>query len=131
MRFGSSVAIEQSQADGLKDRGALRLGAELGSIVDRRRVRALLNRQRTARLGGIDPASSRGVKQAPFVVLMGVQMPASLVEIGFITNLADERILHSRGGRQRIVEALAESVREFGRRYDERRGAVRASRGAR
>lgn len=84
-----------------------------------------------ARLGGIDPASSRGVKQAPFVVLMGVQMPASLVEIGFITNLADERTLHSRGGRQRIVEALAESVREFGRRYDERRGAVRASRGAR
>ena len=84
-----------------------------------------------ARLGGIDSASSRGVKQAPFVVLMGVQMPASLVEIGFITNRADERTLHSRRGRERIVKALAESVQEFGRRYDERRGVVGALRGAR
>jgi N-acetylmuramoyl-L-alanine amidase len=74
------------------------------------------------RLGAAGPGGSRGVKQAPFVVLSGVQMPASLVEIGFITNSADERRLRSARGQRRIVAALAEAVHAFGRRYDARRG---------
>jgi len=74
------------------------------------------------KLALIDPARSRGVKQAPFVVLMGMQMPAALVEIGFITNRADERDLQSEGGRGGIVSALANAVLEFGRRFDARRG---------
>jgi N-acetylmuramoyl-L-alanine amidase len=79
-------------------------------------------RMAQAQLGRIDPDRSRGVKQAPFVVLMGIQMPASLVEVGFITNRGDERELHSRRGRERIVSALARAVLEFGRRTDVRRG---------
>ena len=50
-------------------------------------------------VSAIDPVPSRGVKQAPFFVLMGVQMPATLVEIGFITNPADESALTA-GARQ-------------------------------
>lgn len=74
------------------------------------------------RLGVQGPGGSRGVKQAPFVVLSGVQMPASLVEIGFITNRADERRLRSADGRGRIVAALVEAVEEYRRRYDAQRG---------
>lgn len=76
------------------------------------------------RLGDVGPGASRGVKQAPFVVLSGVQMPASLVEIGFITNAADEGRLRSAAGRRRIVDALADAVHAYGRRYDARRGHV-------
>jgi N-acetylmuramoyl-L-alanine amidase len=84
------------------------------------------------RLGQLDPGGSRGVKQAPFVVLSGVQMPASLVEVGFITNPAEEELLRTSRGRARIAAALAESVQEYGRRYDARRGlAQRPGRGAR
>jgi N-acetylmuramoyl-L-alanine amidase len=70
-------------------------------------------------------APSRGVKQAPFVVLMGVKMPAALVEIGFITNPAEERDLASPEYRDRIAEALARAVAAFADRYDARRGAPR------
>ncbi len=73
-------------------------------------------------LAAIDPANSRGVKQAPFVVLMGVQMPASLVEIGFITNAQDERQLRSSSNRDQIAAALARAILAFGRHYDLRRG---------
>lgn len=66
--------------------------------------------------------ASRGVKQAPFVVLTGVQMPASLVEIGFISNAADEREMRSAAGRGAVVSALSDAVMEFGRRQDARRG---------
>lgn len=53
---------------------------------------------------------SRGVDQAGFYVLMGASMPAVLVECGFLTNPNDAKILASERGRQRIAEALAESV---------------------
>ncbi len=75
-----------------------------------------------ARLTGADGVASRGVKQAPFVVLLGVQMPSALVEIGFVTNPEDERGLTTGARRERIAASLAEAVLEFGRRYDARRG---------
>ncbi|MBW2270007.1 MAG: N-acetylmuramoyl-L-alanine amidase [Deltaproteobacteria bacterium] len=84
------------------------------------------------RLAQLAPDVSRGVKQAPFVVLTGVRMPASLLEIGFITNPSDERSMRSRQGRDAVVAALADAVAEFGRRYDARRGiGAKASRGGR
>jgi N-acetylmuramoyl-L-alanine amidase len=69
-----------------------------------------------------DPQVARGVKQAPFVVLEGVQMPAALVEIGFLTNRLDEQSLRGTEERDRIVAALVRAALEFGRRYDARRG---------
>jgi len=68
---------------------------------------------------------ARGVKQAPFVVLEGVQMPASLVEIGFLTNADDVRLLTGEEGKARVVSAMVRATLEFGRRYDARRGAAR------
>jgi len=72
-----------------------------------------------------DAKVARGVKQAPFVVLEGVQMPAALVEIGFLTNRADEQSLRTGRERDRIAAALARAAIEFGRRYDARRGVGR------
>lgn len=71
-----------------------------------------------------DAELARGIKQAPFVVLEGVQMPASLVEIGFLTNVLDERLLQTAEERERIVSALVRATLEFGRRYDARRGVA-------
>jgi N-acetylmuramoyl-L-alanine amidase len=65
---------------------------------------------------------SRGVKQALFVVLTGVQMPAALVEVGFVTHPGDERLIGGPPGRAAIVAALENAVTAFGRRYDARRG---------
>jgi len=73
---------------------------------------------------------SRGVKQAPFVVLMGVRMPATLVEIGFVTHPGEEGELRSSSRKDAIAEAIAVAVVDFGQRYDARRG-VRPARGDR
>jgi N-acetylmuramoyl-L-alanine amidase len=74
-------------------------------------------------------ARSRGVKQAPFVVLMGVRMPAVLVEVGFITNPADEKALRRSAERERIASGLARAIAAFRARQDERSGAAHASAG--
>jgi N-acetylmuramoyl-L-alanine amidase len=56
---------------------------------------------------------NRGVKQAPFRVLMGANMPAALVEVGFITNAKDRRSLLDEKNQDRIVSILAESILDF------------------
>ncbi len=58
------------------------------------------------------PGESRGVKQAPFVVLMGVNMPAALLEIGFLTHREEERTLASAAHQEAIASAVARAVRE-------------------
>jgi N-acetylmuramoyl-L-alanine amidase len=80
-------------------------------------------------LANREARASRGVKQAPFVVLVGLQMPASLVEVGFITNRQDEARLSSREGRDQIARRLASAVHEYGRRHDSLRGVARADAG--
>ena len=51
-----------------------------------------------------------GVKQAPFVVLIGAEMPSILAEIAFITNRQDQQQLKKPAYRQRIAEALLNGV---------------------
>lgn len=55
----------------------------------------------------------RGIKQAPFRVLMGATMPAVLVEIGFLSNPTEEASLAEGIYRDRIAEALARAILAF------------------
>ena len=56
---------------------------------------------------------SRGVKQAPFRVLVGASMPASLVEVGFITNPEEEKLLFSEAHQARLTDALIQGLGRF------------------
>jgi N-acetylmuramoyl-L-alanine amidase len=56
-----------------------------------------------------------GVKQAPFVVLIGAAMPSVLVEISFITNAQEARLLRDATYRQRIAAALADAIQRYQR----------------
>ena len=58
-------------------------------------------------------AKDRGVKKAPFVVLIGATMPSVLAEIGFLTNSADEALLRKPEQRQKIAEALYKGVAAY------------------
>jgi N-acetylmuramoyl-L-alanine amidase len=55
----------------------------------------------------------RGVKQAPFVVLIGADMPSVLAEICFISNPEDEKHVKTSENRQAIAESLFEGVRSY------------------
>ena len=69
-----------------------------------------------ARLTRANPGMrSRGVKKAPFVVLIGAQMPSVLAEIGFITNRQEVALMKTPAYRQRIAESLQASVVQYQR----------------
>ena len=80
-----------------------------------------------ARLRDVGTMRSRGAKQAPFVVLTDVQMPSALVEIGFITNHEDVKVLRTRAVQEEIVNALADAIVEYGHRHDALRGLTAAN----
>jgi N-acetylmuramoyl-L-alanine amidase len=54
-----------------------------------------------------------GVKQAPFVVLIGATMPSVLAEISFVTNPQEAGLLRSNAYRQRIAEGLFNAIRKY------------------
>jgi N-acetylmuramoyl-L-alanine amidase len=54
-----------------------------------------------------------GVKQAPFVVLIGAAMPSVLAEISFVTNVQEARLLKGTVYRQRIAESLFNAIRKY------------------
>jgi N-acetylmuramoyl-L-alanine amidase len=55
----------------------------------------------------------RGVKKAPFIVLIGANMPSILAEISFVSNPGDERRLRTPDYRQRIAESLYRGISKY------------------
>ncbi|MGH9730853.1 MAG: N-acetylmuramoyl-L-alanine amidase [Candidatus Acidiferrales bacterium] len=68
----------------------------------------------TSQLRQISTAErNRGVKKAPFVVLIGADMPSVLAEISFLSNPTDERMLQKPAQRQRIAQGLFRGVESY------------------
>jgi N-acetylmuramoyl-L-alanine amidase len=56
---------------------------------------------------------NRGVRKAPFVVLIGANMPSILAEISFVSNPQDEKLLKKPEYRQRIAESLFRGIQQY------------------
>jgi N-acetylmuramoyl-L-alanine amidase len=65
---------------------------------------------------------NRGVKQAPFKVLVGATMPAALVEVGFISNPEEEARLQSEDFQNLVVASLEHAVERYKSDYESRIG---------
>ena len=55
----------------------------------------------------------RGVKKAPFIVLIGANMPSILAEVSFVSNPGDERRLRTPEYRQKIAESLYRGISKY------------------
>ncbi len=70
------------------------------------------------RLGKNLPIPNRGVDQAGFFVLNKAYMPSVLVETAFISNKTEEKLLKNSSFRQKIAEAILESIQSFKQKYE-------------
>lgn len=62
--------------------------------------------------------ASRGVKQAGFYVLVGASMPNVLIELGFISNVEEEKYLASEKGQNQLAKAIFEGIKSYKDYYD-------------
>ncbi|HSF17395.1 MAG TPA: N-acetylmuramoyl-L-alanine amidase [Vicinamibacteria bacterium] len=56
---------------------------------------------------------NRGVKTAPFYVLLGAQIPSILVEVAYVTNANDASSLNKTAFRQKVAESIAAGIRSY------------------
>lgn len=114
-----AVAARENAAAGhsMRHLGELLKAIALNTKLDESREFARLVQQSLVRR--LRPANRAlqdlGVKQAPFVVLIGAAMPSVLAEIAFITNATEARLLKSGPYRQRIAEALFDAIVRYQR----------------
>ncbi|MBT3260157.1 MAG: N-acetylmuramoyl-L-alanine amidase, partial [Deltaproteobacteria bacterium] len=52
-----------------------------------------------------------GVKQAPFYVLIGAQMPAVLVEVGFLSNRTERKRLTNKTYQERLAAGICDGIK--------------------
>jgi N-acetylmuramoyl-L-alanine amidase len=78
---------------------------DFAGLVQQSMVRGLLPANKTLK--------NLGVKQAPFMVLIGAAMPSVLAEISFVTNRAEARLLKTSAYRQRIAESLLAGIMKY------------------
>jgi N-acetylmuramoyl-L-alanine amidase len=78
-------------------------------------------------LAGVTGSEGRGVKQAPFRVLVGAAMPAILLEVAFISHPDEEKLLVSDAFQSKVVAAIAEGVGAYARERARRLSAQSAT----
>ncbi len=134
---GSDPAIRGASAYTLSEKGADRVGEVLGKEDlfvqtsgpggDRAVGQILLDltqrstKNRSAafaevlleKVGAETPLLRRSHRDAGFMVLLAPEVPAVLLEMGFITSPEDERFLTTKGERQRLVDAVGEAIDAF------------------
>ncbi|MCX7929569.1 MAG: N-acetylmuramoyl-L-alanine amidase [Chlorobi bacterium] len=74
---------------------------------------AILDSMITHRLGTV----SRGVQSAGFLVLVGASMPAVLLEVGFLSNPDEEKLLRSAAYRDKLALTIAHGIAQYVRQY--------------
>jgi N-acetylmuramoyl-L-alanine amidase len=83
-------------------------------IDESRDFASMLQQSMHAQLRRVDrTARNLGVKQAPFMVLVGATMPSALVEVSFLTHRQDAALLRTTNYRQQIAEALAGGILKY------------------
>lgn len=118
-----STAEEENRDGGLpegwtEDSDLVRMFQDLRqaeTMEESRRLAVLLQ----GRLARAEGAESRGVKQALFAVLVGANMPAALVEVGFLSRPQEAERLSRSGDQEEIADAVAAAILQFGRELDQ------------
>ncbi|HLW52472.1 MAG TPA: N-acetylmuramoyl-L-alanine amidase [Candidatus Angelobacter sp.] len=83
-------------------------------IEESRELAADVQKSLYAGLSAKSPAiHNRGVKKAPFIVLIGANMPSILAEISFVSNPSDEKKLKTSEYRQRVAESLYKGIHRY------------------
>ena len=96
-----------------------------------RRLAKAMQQALVTTLRRTDPAlNDRGVKMAPFVVLIATEMPAILAEVSCLSNLAEARRLSTVEHRQTLAEALASGIERFVRETVSNRSERTMNRGS-
>lgn len=105
-------ALTQSSLHDLPD--LLKMIARNEKVTESKQLALDIQNSLTQRLQVVSRGeTNRGVKQAPFIVLTGANMPSVLSEISFVSNATDESLLRQGPQRQRVADGLYRGIAAY------------------
>jgi len=93
--------------------GVLKPAADDPKVSESRKLAADVQQALYHAFGGEKGVLNRGVKQAPFVVLLDAEMPSILAEVAFVTSPADEHKLSTAEGQVAVADALYQGIARY------------------
>lgn len=113
MKENSSIYLEKNQDryEGINDVDKLVIETMKQSVYldNSLLVSSMVQNQFTERVGRVN----RGVKQAGFWVISHNTMPSILIELGFLTNVEEEKFLNSEKGQDYMASAIFRAIRDY------------------
>jgi N-acetylmuramoyl-L-alanine amidase len=122
------LALWENQAEGEEDQPPEGVMTDLELILgDMAQTESLADSQSLAEMvqenmSSVMKSDNRGVKQAPFKVLMESSMPAVLVEIGFLTSPTEAKQIMDPETQDKIVDAIADAILKYRKQTNARLG---------
>jgi N-acetylmuramoyl-L-alanine amidase len=117
------TALENSPIEGGGPQPVQDADPELGFILNELRNldyahwSSLLAEMVQGEMADVHPGPNRGVKQGPLAVITNALMPGVLIELGFVSNRQEERLLRDGAFQANAAEAIASAVDRFFERY--------------
>jgi N-acetylmuramoyl-L-alanine amidase len=96
-----------------RDRAVSQILLDLSQRATKNRSAAFAQLLLAVRVGEETTLLRRSHRDAGFIVLLAPDVPAVLLEMGFITNVDDERLLSNATSRARLVDAVADSIESY------------------
>jgi N-acetylmuramoyl-L-alanine amidase len=109
----SPVTVSLPGHESLAKTGALKPVAEDRKLNESHKLAVDVQRALYHAFGGEKGVPNRGVKQAPFVVLLDADMPSILAEVAFVTSPADEHKLSTAEGQEAVADALYHGIARY------------------
>lgn len=110
----SVLALEKPSLSGKMDIEKLLLSMAVNEFMNESSsICGFINQEICENFSNLD---SRGVKQANFYVLRGATMPAILVEVGFLSNAKEEKLLNQKKFQKKITENIFNGLKEYEKR---------------
>jgi len=110
------LAIDREDGTDVDDPGLDFILKELRNL-DHQHWSALFAELVQEELRGVHPGPDRGVKQGSLAVITNSLMPSVLIEMGFLSNRDEERLLNRETFQEDVARAVASAVSRFFRRY--------------
>ena len=109
----SPVAVALAGRENAPKSAALKPVAEDRKLTDSHKLAVEVQQALYGAFGGEKGVLNRGVKQAPFVVLLDAEMPSILAEVAFVTSPADEQKLRTAEGQEAVADALYRGIARY------------------
>jgi len=122
------ITVSLAERESASKGSALKPVAEDRKLNESHRLAVDVQQALFRAFGGEKGVLNRGVKQAPFVVLLDAEMPSILAEVAFVTSPADEHKLIKPEGQEAVADALYHGIARY--LATAKRGKVVASLGA-